>query len=56
MNKAEIIHNGTRTQIKLNGEPVCSVTDYQIRKNSAQDSTELVLVMDVSELHETSTE
>ena len=56
MNKVEIIHEKRGTHIKLNGEELRRITDYQIRKNSALESTELILTIDVSELHETITE
>lgn len=55
MNKVEIIHEKRGTHIKLNGEELHRITDYQIRKNSALESTELILTIDVSELHETIT-
>ena len=52
MNKVEIIHDKEFLKILLNGEWIKGVTNFSIRKNSAQDSTELILVLDVAELNE----
>ena len=56
-NKLEIQHlDDWGTNLFLNGIALQKVCDYKIRKKSAHDSTELVLVITVDVLHEGYTE
>lgn len=52
MNKVKIEHNGNHATVFLNDIPLKGVIDFKIRKNSAQKSTEFIVVLDAVELTE----
>ena len=52
MNKVKIEHDGNYAKVFLNDMQLKGVINFKIQKNSAQKSTEFIVVLDTVELTE----